>query len=106
MFAIPSFIFRSVGLETLFDVPLPKHLIDENSMLGKAVNSNKPDSAQARCSGCSAPLEIAGWDILGPCKSAFFGQHQYSEYCAVFADHFLGTVGFTCSKIRVRCLNL
>jgi hypothetical protein len=59
-------VSRSVGLETLADVPLPKNFIDENSMMGNAVNRDKPDSAQARC---SAPLEIVGWDIFGPCTS-------------------------------------
>jgi hypothetical protein len=82
MSAIRSLVSRSVGLETLLDVPLPKHFIDENSMMGKAVNRDKPDSVQTRC---SAPLEIVGWDIFGPCKSASFGGHQY---CAGFVDHF------------------
>ncbi len=82
MSAIRSLVPRSVDLETLVDVPSPKNFIDEKSMMGKAVNCDKPDSAQARC---SAPLEIAGWDIFGPCKSASFGGHQY---CAVFVDHY------------------
>ena len=51
-------------------------------MKGKAINRDKPDSAQAQC---SAPMEIVGWDIFGPCKSPSFGGHQY---CAVFVDHF------------------
>jgi hypothetical protein len=79
--AIRSLVFRSVGLEALVDVPLPKNFIDENSMMGKAVNRDKPDSPQARC---LAPLEKVGWDIFGPCKSASFGGHQYY---AVFVDH-------------------
>ena len=82
MSAIRSLVPRSVGLETLADVPMPKNFIDENSMMGKTVNRDKPDSAQSRC---SAPLEIVGWDIFGPCKSPSFGGHQY---CAVFVDHF------------------
>ena len=82
MSAIRSLVPRSIGLESLVDVPLPKNCIDENSMKGKAVNRDKPDSAQARC---SAPMEIVGWDIFGPCKSPSFGGHQY---CAVFVDHF------------------
>ncbi len=61
MSVMRSFVFRSVGLETLVDVPFPKNFIDENSMMGKAVNREKLDSAQARC---SAPLEIVGWDGL------------------------------------------
>jgi hypothetical protein len=82
MSAIRSLVPRSVGLETLVDVPLPKNFIDENSMMGKAVNRDKPDSVQTQL---SAPLQIVGWDIFGPCKSASFGGHQY---CAVFVDHF------------------
>ncbi len=82
MSAIRSLVSRSVGLETLVDVPLPKILIDENSMMGKTVNRDKPVSVQARC---SAPLVIIGWDMIGPCKSASFGGHQYY---AVFVDHF------------------
>ena len=55
MSAIRSLVSRSVGLETLVDVPMPKNFIDENSMMGKTVNRDKPDSAHSRC---SAPLEI------------------------------------------------
>ena len=43
--AIQSLVSRSVGLEKLVDVPFPKHYIDENSMMGKAVNRDKPGSA-------------------------------------------------------------
>ena len=50
MSAIKS-LSRSVGLEMLADVPSPKEFIDENSMMGKAVNRDKPDAAQLRCSG-------------------------------------------------------
>jgi hypothetical protein len=69
-------------------------------MMGKAVNRDKPDSVQTRC---SAPLEIVGWDIFGPCKSASFGGHQYVQFLSITS---LGTVGFICLKIRVRCLIL
>jgi hypothetical protein len=65
MSAIRSLVSRAVGLETLVDVPLSKYFIDKNSMTGKAVNSDKSDSVQTQC---SAPLEIVGWDIFGPCK--------------------------------------
>jgi hypothetical protein len=67
-------------------------------MMGTAVNRDKPDSAQARC---SAPLEIVGWDIFGPCKSALLVGTSIVQSSLIT---FLGTVGFTCSKIRVRCL--
>ncbi len=50
MSAVRSIVPRSVGLETLVDVPLPKNFIDENSMMGKTVNHDKPVSAQDRCS--------------------------------------------------------
>jgi ubiquitin len=80
--AIRPLVSRSVGLEMLTDVPFPKDFIDENSMMGKAVNRDKPNSVQSRC---SAPMEIVGWDIFGPCNSPSFGGHHY---CAVFVDHF------------------
>ena len=80
--AIRPLVSRSVGLESLNDVQFPKDFIEENSMMGKAVNRDKPDSAQSRC---SAPMEIVGWDIFGPCTSPSFGGHHY---CAVFVDHF------------------
>ena len=44
MLAIRSLVPRSVGLETLAYVPMPKNFIDENSMMGKTVNHDKPDS--------------------------------------------------------------
>ena len=80
--AIRPLVSRSVGLEMLTDVPFPKDFIDEKSMMGKAVNRDKPNSVQSRC---SAPMEIVGWDIFGPCNSPSFGGHHY---CAVFVDHF------------------
>ena len=83
--AIRPLVSRSVGLELLNDVQFSKDFIEENrlnSMMGKTVNRDKPDSAQSRC---SAPMEIVGWDIFGPCTSPSFGGHHY---CAVFVDHF------------------
>jgi len=102
--AIRSLVSRSVGLEQLVDVPFPKHFIDENSMMGKAVNRDKPGSAPPRC---SAPMEIVGWDIFGPCKSPSFGlllaviNTAQSPWITS-----LDTVGCTCLRIRVKCLML
>ncbi len=58
----------------MVDVTLPKSFVNENSMMGKEVKRDKPDSFQTQCSA-----------FFGPCRSASFGGHQY---CAAFVDHF------------------
>ncbi len=96
MSAIRSLVSGSVGLETLVDVPWPKNFIDENSMMGKAIDRDKPDSAQARC---SAPLELSGGIFLVLASQLLLVAISIVQSLLITI---LGTVRFTCSKIRLR----
>jgi hypothetical protein len=80
--AIRSLVSRSLGLESLDEVPFPKNFIDENIRLGKAINRDKPDPTPPHT---SCPMERVSWDLFGPTVPPSFGGHKY---CAVF-------VGFT-----------
>jgi hypothetical protein len=54
---------------------------DENVWMGKAVNRDKPGSAQV-CT--SSTLMRVSWDLFGPTAAHSFAVHKH---CAVFVDH-------------------
>ena len=101
---VRSLVPRSVGLQQqqqpLVDAPLPKNYIDENNMKGKAVNRDKPDSAQGN-------VQLQWKQSDG--TFLVLANHLLSVDINIVQSLLttsLGITGSICSKTRVKCLKL